>query len=188
MFNPDLTNAVENFARLILPLTEKDLERTWVWKDHDEEGIRFACFVTLQELRHLAVTLATLRSQPTPAQHILSQYHAAYMDLQAAVLGLSDEDAEKIPAEGEWQVRKTYSHILATDFGFTATVRYALEMHRANKWTKDPISESEYPRLYVLSESELDTLLDGPLSKMLSYHRDFHKQIVQEFSGITAAE
>jgi hypothetical protein len=188
MFNANLSQAVENFSNLILPLTEKDLEHKWVWKDHDEEGIRFACFVTLQELRHLAVTLATLRSQLTPAQHILSQYHAAYMDLQAAVLGLSDADAEKIPAEGEWPVRRVYAHILGADFSFTAVIRYALELHRANNWTKDPIPESEYPRLYVLSESELDTLLDGPLSKMLSYHRDFHKQIVQEFSGITAAE
>jgi len=188
MFNQNLANAVENFARLILPLTEKDLERKWVWKDHDEEGIRFACFVTLQELRHLAVTLATLRSQPTPAQHILSQYHAAYMDLQAALLGLSDEDAEKIPAEGEWQVQKVYDHVLGTDFGFTATVRYALELHRANKWTKEPIPEGEYPRLYVLSESEYSKLMEGPLSGMVSYHRDFHQQIVQEFSNITNQE
>src|SRR5206468_5782335 len=106
MFNSKLTNAVEDFTQTMLPLTEKDLEREWKWKDHDEEGIRFALFVTLQELRQLAVALSTLRSQPTPAQKILSQYHAAYLDLQAAVLGLSDEDAEQIPAEGEWQVRK----------------------------------------------------------------------------------
>src|SRR5689334_5901393 len=102
MFNTNLTQAVENFSQLILPLNEKDLEREWKWKDHDEEGIRFACFVTLQELRHLAVTLTSLHFQPTPAQHILSQYHAAYLDLQAAILGLSNDDAEKIPAEGEW--------------------------------------------------------------------------------------
>jgi len=188
MFNATLTSAVENIARLILPLTEKDLEREWIWKDHDEEGIRFACFVTLQELRHLAVTLSSLRSTPTPAQHILSQYHAAYLDLQAAVLGLSDDDADKIPSEGEWQVRKVYSHILGTEFGFTATVHYALELHRADKWTTDRIPESEYPRLYVLSEKELDALLDGSLSNMLVYHRDFHKQIIQEFSSITNDE
>jgi len=188
MFNTTLTSAVEKFTRLILPLTEKDLERDWKWKDHDEEGLRFACFVTLQELRHLAIILSALRSQPTPAQHILSQYHAAYLDLQAAVLGLTDTDAEKIPSEGEWQVRKVYSHILGAEFGFTATIRYALELHRANKWTKDPIPESEYPRLYTLSESELDALLDGPLSGMLAYHHDFHQHTIQEFSGITNAE
>lgn len=110
MFNNQLTHAVENFVRTVLPATEKDLERAWVWKSYDEEGIRFAFFVTLQELRHLAVTLASLRSQPTLAQRILSQYHAAYMDLQAAVLDLTDEDAEKIPSEGEWQVNKVYAH------------------------------------------------------------------------------
>jgi len=188
MFNKNLRHVVENFAQLILPLTEKDLELEWKWKDHDEEGIRFACFVTLQELRHLAVTLATLRPQPTTAQRILSQYHTAYMDLQAAVLGISDEQAEKIPAEDEWQIRKVYAHILGAEFGFTATVRYALELHRANKWTNDRIPDSEYPRLYVLSESEYDKLMDASLSGMLAYHYDFHERIVQEFSNITNHE
>ena len=94
MFNTKLAHAVENFAALMLPLTEKDLERAWTWKDHYEEGIRFAFFVTLQELRHLAVTLSTLRPKPTAAQHILSQYHAAYLDLQAAIVGITPEDED----------------------------------------------------------------------------------------------
>lgn len=188
MFNTSLRSAIKNFSQLILPLTEKDLERDWKWKDHDEEGIRFACFVTLQELRHLAVTLATLRPHPTTAQHILSQYHAAYIDLQAAVLDASDEDAEKVPAEGEWQVRKVYAHILGAEFGFTATVRYALELHRANQWTNARIPDGEYPRLYTISESDYDNLMDGPLSEMLAYHHDFHERIIQEFSGITERE
>ena len=108
MFSSQLTQAVENFASLMLPLSEKDLEREWVWKDHDEEGIRFAFFVTLQELRQLAVTLSASHPKLTPAQHILSQYHAAYLDLQAALLGLSTENSDKPPAEGEWPVRKVY--------------------------------------------------------------------------------
>ena len=84
-----LHSAVENFANVFLNIPDMELERAWKWKDHDEEGIRFALFVTLQELRQLAVTLSTLRSKPTPAQHILSHYHAAYLDLQDALLGLS---------------------------------------------------------------------------------------------------
>lgn len=188
MFNQQLSQAVEIFSSLLLPLSEKELELEWKWKDHDSEGIRFAFFVTLQELRQLAVALSTpltsLRAAPTPAWRILSQYHAAYVDLQAAILGLSDEDAEKIPAEGEWQVRKVYAHVLGADFGFTATVRYALELHRSNRWTKDPIPESEYPRLYAISEEEYDKLMEGPLSGMFAYHREFHKRIVEEFSTI----
>jgi len=184
MFNPKLTQAVENFASVMLPLSEKELEHEWKWKDHTKEGIRFAFFVTLQELRQLAVTLSTLHSKSAPAQHILSQYHAAYLDLQAALLGISDEDAEKIPSEGEWPIRKIYAHILRADFGFTATIRYALELHHTNKWTNDPIPESEYPRLYAITEEEYDNLMDGSLSGMLTYHHNLHKQIIEEFASI----
>ena len=190
MFNADLTNAVENFAHLILPLTEKELERDWIWKDHDEEGIRFACFVTLQELRHLAVTLATPSTslRATPVHRILSQYHAAYLDLQTTVLGLSDEDAEKIPSEGEWQVRKVYAHILATEINFTITVRYALEKHRAGIWTSERMSDEDENRLAGMTEAEYQALINGPLKNLLAYHRDLHATILDEFSKITTEE
>ena len=192
MFNTNLIHAVENFTRLILPLTEKDLEREWKWKDHDEEGIRFACFVTLQELRQLAVTLSapstTLRTKPTPAQHILNQYHAAYLDLQAAILGLSPEDADRIPAEGEWHVRRVYSHILGADIGFTAVVRFALEGHRAGTWKRDPMSDEDEARLVGMNEEQYKALINGPLDGMLAYHREFHPAILEEFSKITDDE
>jgi len=188
MFETTLAHAVENFAALMLPLSEKDLEGEWTWKDHDEEGIRFAFFVTLQELRHLAVTLSTLRPKPTPAQHILSQYHAAYMDLQAALLGLSSENAEKTPAEGEWSVRQVYSHILGTDIGFTSVVRYALEGHRAGSWKPARMSDDDEIRIIGMSEQEYRTLTGGPLDGMLAYHRKFHPEIIKDFSSITDEE
>lgn len=188
MVDTTLAHAVENFAALMLPLSEKDLERDWVWKDHDEEGIRFAFFVTLQELRHLAVTLSTLRPTPTPAQHILSQYHAAYMDLQAALLGLSAEDEDKAPAEGEWSVRRAYAHILGTDIGFTSVVRYALEGHRAGAWKRERMSDEDEIRIIGMSEEDYETLTGGPLGGMLAYHRRFHAEIIQDFSRISAEE
>jgi len=188
MFNSKLSRAVQEFAVLILPLSEKGLEREWVWKDHDEEGVRFALFVTLQELRHLAVTLAGLRPKPTAAQHILSQYHAAYLDLQAALLGLSAEDAERAPAEGEWSVQKAYAHILSTEINFTITVRHALEKHRAGVWTPDKVSDADADRLAGISDEEYLRLIKGPLENMVIYHRQLHRQIVEEFSTITDVE
>lgn len=188
MFDIRLTRAVENFAALMLPLSEKDLESEWKWKDHDEEGIRFAFFVTLQELRHLAVILSTLRPKPTPAQHILSQYHAAYMDLQAALIGVSPEGEDKAPAEGEWSVRRAYAHILGTDIGFTSVVRYALEGHRAGSWKPERMSDEDEIRIIGMSEAEYETLTGGPLEGMLAYHREFHAEIINEFSRITDGE
>ena len=188
MFNTQLTQAVENFASLMLPLSEEVLEREWKWKDHDEEGIRFAFFVTLQELRQLAVILSTLRSNPTPAQHILSQYHTAYLDLQAAVLGVSTENAERAPAEGEWSVYRAYAHILNTEIGFTATIRYALEGHRAGSWKQDPMSEEDEPRVSKMTEDEYQKLMKSPYEEMRTFHRRLHSEIIQEFSTITDTE
>jgi hypothetical protein len=187
-FNSELKPEVQDFTTLMLPLSEKDLEQPWVWKDHDEEGIRFAFFVTLQELRHLAVLLAAIHKKPTSARHILGQYHTAYMDLQAALLGLSDEEAERPPAEGEWAVRKVYSHILSTEINFTITVRYALEKHRAGMWAPDPIPDADADRLAGISDDKFLALINGPLSEMLAYHRELHATILDEFSTISDRE
>ena len=188
MFASELTQTVEDFASLMLPLSETDLERAWTWKDHDEEGIRFAFFVTLQELRALAVRLSTLRSKPTAAQHILSQYHAAYLDLQAALLGISDKDAERPPAEGEWSLQKVYAHIFGTEINFTITVRFALEKHRAGIWTSESVSDAEADRLAGISDEQYLGLINGPLTGMVAYHRKLHAEIVEEFSALTDAE
>ncbi len=188
LFNSELKRAVQEFTTLMLPLSEKDLERQWTWKDHDEEGVRFAFFVTLQELRDLAVTLAALRMNLTLAQHILSQYHAAYMDLQAALLGLSNEDAERAPAEGEWPVQKVYAHILSTEINFMIIVRYALEKHRAGTWTPERVSDPDADRLAGISDEAYLALTKGPLEGMLAYHRELHPAIIEEFSKVTDQE
>jgi hypothetical protein len=188
MFDPRLSESVENFAALMQPLPEQELEREWIWKDHDEEGIRFAFFVTLQELRDLAVRLAASRTKPTVAQHILSQYHAAYMDLQATLLGLSGADAERAPAEGEWSVKRAYAHILGTDINFTIVVRYALQKHRAGTWSPERYSDAEADRLAGISDEEYLALMEGPLDRMMAYDRKLHLQILDEFSKITDQE
>ena len=188
MFNPQLTQAVENFAALMLPLSEDELEKKWTWKDHDEEGIRFAFFVTLQELRQLAVTLSTLRPKPTPAQHILSQYHAAYLDLQAALLGFSKEDADKPPAEGEWPVRRVYIHILGADINFTAVIRDALERHRAGKWTPNKMTNEDADRLVNMTDEEYEKLISGSLENLMAFHRKFHPEIIHDLSQVTDKE
>ena len=188
MFDTRLSQAVAGFAARMLPLSETDLEREWIWKDHDEEGVRFAFFVTLQELRDLAVTLAARRPTLTPAQHILGQYHAAYLDLQAAVLGISNEAAERTPAEGEWSIKRAYAHILGTEINFTIVVRYALEGHRAGTWSPDRFSDAEADRLAGISDEEYLALINGPLDGLIAYDRELHRRILNDFSTITDEE
>ena len=192
MFNKQLTDAVENFASVMFPLSEETLEKEWIWKDHDEDGIRFAFFVTLQELRQLAVTLSTpstsLRTKPTPAQHILGQYHASYLDLQAAIIGITAENANKVFAEGEWPLRRVYAHMLGADIGFTAVIRYALEGHRNASWKPEQMSDEDEARIMGMGEDEYKSLVRDTLDGMLSYHRIFHPEIIEEFKQITSDE
>ena len=127
MFNSKLSDAVQEFAALMLPLSEKDLEHEWIWKDHDEEGIRFAFFVTLQELRHLAVTLAALRSQadacPAHPEPIPRRLHGP----ASRAPGSLHRRCRSRPAEGEWSVRQDLcSHL--------GTLRSTLQLRSAMLW------------------------------------------------------
>lgn len=188
MFNNELAKAVEEFSSLLLPISEQDLEYKWVWKDHDEEGIRFAFFVTIQELRQLAVMLAAKRKPVTQAQHILGQYHKQYVDLQAAIFGLSEEEAKHAPAEDEWSVHRVYAHIFSADINFSIAIRYALENHRVGKWTPERMSDEEETRLAGISDEEFTALTHGSFEGLLAYHRELHPKIIQEFSIITDDE
>lgn len=188
MFNIELIKAVEDFANLMLPVSEKELEREWIWKDHDEEGIRFAFFVTIQELRQTAVQLAANRKPLTQAQHILGQYHKQYMDLQSAIFGLSKEDSERAPADSEWPVRQVYAHILGAEIGFSGVIRYALEGHRAGIWKPERMSDEDEARIVGMSDDEYNTLMRGPFEDMLAFHRGFHPKVIDEFSLIKDAE
>lgn len=188
MFNDELAKVVEDFSSLLLPVSEKDLERTWVWKDHDEEGIRFAFFVTIQELRQLAVKLAAKRKPVTQAQHILGQYHKQYMDLQAAIFGLLEEDVDRSPAEGEWSARRVYAHILGAEIGFSEVIKYALEGHRTGTWMPERMTDDDETRITGLNENEYETLMNSSFKDMLAFHREFHPRIIQEFSSIADNE
>ena len=117
-----LAQSVETFAHLTKSLTDADLDRAWAWGDYESEGVRFAFFRVYEELRTLAVKLAQERASngrlPSTAQRILSLYHAAYRDLQAALLGVPVELFDYPPAEGEWFIRRVLKHIVSADAAF----------------------------------------------------------------------
>src|SRR5262245_45021462 len=106
MFDSNLIQAVDQFTQLTQRLSEADLEREWAWGDYAGEGVRFAFFRVMEELRTVAVRLTQL-NRPTSAQRILAQYHAAFRDLYGALLDVSPELAAQPPAEKQWPARNT---------------------------------------------------------------------------------
>jgi hypothetical protein len=187
MLKSELIGTVENFASLFANLPDDQLDRPWAWKGHDE-GVRFAFFVTHLELRQLAVKLAENRTKPQPVHRILSQYHAAYLDLQAALCGLSSTDADRTPSEKDWPVRRVLAHILGAEIGFSATILFALEGHRAGKWTPGRMTDADEIRLTGMNEAEYQILMKGSYENLKAYHHNLHDKLLTEFANISVAE
>jgi hypothetical protein len=187
-----LASTVEQLAHQVQNLPDSDLDRPWAWRDYDSEGVRFALFRMYEELRSLAVQLRRERAaagQPfSSAQHILTQYHAAYRDLQAILVGVNVNQLERAPAEGEWPVQRVCAHIVGADIGFYVAIGYALERHRRGDWEPAIIPDEAWDRLTGLNEPGYRQLLEGPLPDLLVYHQDLHGRLLAEFAGITEDE
>lgn len=182
---------MEAFASYFQQQPDAMLERTWAWGAYDSEGVRFALFRTYEQLRELAVKVTAeriARWQPiSPAQHILAQYHAAYRDLQASLLGPPDGIQEQAPSEGEWTLRQVLAHIVGAEIGFYVATRYALDRHRSGAIQPANIPESAWNDL-VPDASSVDEILDGPWEGIRAYHEALHQRILNEFAGISADE
>ncbi len=187
-----LHQALNQFAEATLGAPPALLEQSWGWGSYDGEGVRFAFFRTLEELRDLAATLAARRAQDGPplttAQHRLSAYHDAYRDLEAVCLGVDDALAARPPAPEAWPVQKVYAHILGADLGFYAVLAFALERHRAGESPRQKIQEADYDRLLGLDEPSWVALQGSPLSALQAYHGPFQARVLDDFQGLADAD
>lgn len=173
-------------------MNEAALEKPWVWGSYDEEGTRFIFFRALEEFRSLAVRLAQIRAaagrNPSQAQRILAQYHAAFRDYQAAVLGLDDAILTQPPAEGEWPVQRAMSHNLGADMGFYVMVRYALERHRTGDGRPKRFTDEVYGTYLGIDEAGYEELINRPASGLLAYHEGLHQRILADFNLVADSE
>jgi hypothetical protein len=188
MFDAVLITAVEEFSHAALSLPDQALDSDWAWGAYDSEGIRFAFFRTYEELRELAANCAATRALKGPtrstAQHILAQYHAAYRDLQAVLLGVTAAMAEECPSIGEWSAQQILSHIVSGEVGFHVVVKYALDRHRSGETTGAQVPDEAWEDIIGLHEDSFLAILKGPYDDLIAYHQRVHNRVVAEFSSI----
>ncbi len=180
-----LAQAVETFARAGVRFSNAALEKHWEWGEYSE-GVRFAFFVTYQELRELAVQTAAQRAINGPtitaAQRILAQHHAAYRDLRGILVGVGEDELDLVPAETEWPLRDVLEHIIEAEQGFFALIRYALDRHR---------SGDELPLEMPEEEDEIEDEDDSnqeTLEQILTDYEELHSQILHELASISEDE
>jgi uncharacterized damage-inducible protein DinB len=192
LFKTSLARAVEQFADVMQDVPDAELDRDWAWGAYDSEGVRFACFRTYEELRELAVKTAVersaLRLATSTAQRILAQYHLAYRDLQAALLGVGTDAVDQAPAEGEWSLRQVVAHILRAELGFFVVVKYALERHRAGDGRPAGIPDEAWDAIIGDDEAAVRAMLDGPMSGIRAYHEALHERVLGDFAKISEEE
>lgn len=183
----NLDQAVTELARATHKLADEELDREYTWRKHPE-NLRLALLGSYHELRDLAASLAATRQASdrpiTTAQRVLGQYHTAYQDLQAVLLGVGDEELDLPPAAGEWPLRRVLKHIIGADLGFYALVHYALEQRRAGQ---EParVTEEEYVSLVGPEEEFEQTLDQEGLAGIQAAHRAYHDRIIRELSGLS---
>ena len=183
--------SIEHFAEIVQDLTDSELEREWTWGSYKSEGIRFAYFRAYEDLRQLVVQIGHKRwesgMQLSDAQRILVQYHAAYLDLQAVLLGVESRYFELPPAEEEWSVRRVLAHIVGADMGFFVAIKFALDRYHQEEDPLVDIDDETWLGIIGMEEEELDAQMDEPLPRLQSFHKDLHKRVLKDFSLIDAS-
>lgn len=209
-----LAQAVFNFAQATRKLSDADLERDYTWRYHDE-GLRFALIGTYHELRDLAATTAAERAaygHPISiAQRVLGQYHLAYRELQASLLGADDALASRTPAPGEWPIWVALWHMIETEQSFFPRCRYAVDQMHAGaemqvmsndeRWAllaEEP--ETDPARLLRIiygdavrttaeeAAAPLPSALHGSFFELLEYYDTLHHAILSDLATLTDAE
>jgi hypothetical protein len=185
-----LSSAVDHFVAASIHCVDADLERHWEWQSYDE-GVRFAFFRTYEELRQLAARLSILRTKSlhlqSTAQCSLGQYHAAYRDLQAVLLGLSPDQMAQVPAPGEWSIVRILPHVIQTSRSFFANILFALERGRLGLKSPVRMTEADWEKFW-LGDTFDQVVKAADLQATLDYFDRFHQRILRDLSGIEDRE
>ncbi len=185
-----LWQAVEQFAEMGRRVSDADLERPWAWRAYDD-GVRRAFLRTGEELRELAVLLAERRATSGPrmttAQRVLAQYHLAYRDLQAVLIGVDQSEAGREPAAEEWPIHRTLGHIVDAQRTFFALTWHAVARQRGGDRPLEMAKESVDEYAGPLATFER-VVVHGTFTAALAYHDTLHGRIIRELSAITDAE
>ncbi len=186
-----LAGAIDRFAAEVVRLTDDQLDLPWAWRDYDSDGIRFAFFRILEELRGLAADLereAGAAAPPTMAALLLRPYHAAFREMHALLLGIEQDDFEAIPAEGEWPLRRVIAHAVDADIGFYAVVSETLKALRAGDEPPRKPAEDIWDGIVGMPITDFDGMLERDVHGVLAFHHAHHARILAEFSAITDDE
>ena len=100
------------------------------WREQ-QTSIRFMFYRLIahevEHTVHLIKTLNALGIAQGEAELILNDLQASRGKLEGLLVGLSDENMDREPSEGEWSPRKVLEHIISGEEGYTSRIQEALQ-------------------------------------------------------------
>lgn len=179
--------AINQLASASHAFSDVDMGQPYHWHKHGE-GTRLALIGTYHELRDLTAELISQRNQEGPAgtlaQQVLGQYHLAYRELQATLLGITDEQFEQEPAAGEWPLRVILGHIMNAERTFFTLIHCGLEQQQAGAERPFPFPPGEVERVTGSNEAFYDILDNQPLAAVWRSYDEFHQRVLEELVAV----
>jgi len=137
-----LVRAREGLARsaaLFLSIPESALGREWRWIGEGEGDVRTGFYVAIQAFEGAAGqirrSLGSRASADGPGAGAVSPATEARWDLHGLLAPLADEILDADPGRGEWTVRLTLAHILASQRAYAVF----------NAWWMSRRDEADFP-------------------------------------------
>jgi hypothetical protein len=114
----------------------------------------------------------------TEAQLAVLELGRARGRLLGSLIGLSDSDLDRAPAEGDWSGRRVLGHVVATDIRYEIAVRHAL--NRARQGGAGPLRPDE--ALLPAREGEAEST--GSPAELRDRLRSAHWSVLQTLTSI----
>lgn len=118
--DPDLDTArglIEGALGDLLAVGDDALETPWTWPDHGELDRRSGFFRIIEDLGAAAAGIESRVARPVD-QAIVAPATVARWELIGLLAPLTDADLDADPGGGEWTVRHTVAHIIASQHAY----------------------------------------------------------------------
>jgi hypothetical protein len=124
MSNPSRTDLDSARSRIerglgdLLTVPDAALDGPWDWPDHGEADGRYGFFRILEDLEATAAAIDGRGERRPPAESIIAAATVARWDLVGVLAPLSGTELDADPGGGEWTIRQTVAHIIASQHSY----------------------------------------------------------------------
>src|SRR5688572_3491623 len=118
---PDLDTArglVEGALGDLLAVDDDTLEAPWAWPDHGELDRRSGFFRIMEDLDAVTAAIGSDGAARPADEAIVAPATIARWELLGLLAPLTEADLDADPGGGEWTIRQTVAHIIASQHGY----------------------------------------------------------------------